>query len=57
MTSDTSQPIQTAPLGRVLELAVIDKDGLHALVCPCHRMLDRWVKAETNEPFDVQSTH
>jgi hypothetical protein len=51
------QPIGTAPFDRDLELAVIDDDGLHALVFPCRRMLDGWLKTETRERLDVYPTH
>ncbi len=39
-----------------LELAVIDADGVHALVFPCRRILRSWVKAETTERVDVHPT-
>jgi hypothetical protein len=51
------QPIATAPFDRELELAVIDTDGPHALVFPCRRVLDGWIKAETQERIDVRPTH
>jgi hypothetical protein len=51
------QPIATALFERDLELAVIDKDGRHALVFPCRRSLDGWVKAGTKQRLDVRPTH
>jgi hypothetical protein len=51
------QPIGTAPFDRDLELAVIDDDGLHALVFPCRRMADGWLKTQTRERLDVYPTH
>jgi hypothetical protein len=51
------QPISTAPFEGVLELAVIDYDGPHALVFPCRRILRGWVNAETKERVDVRPTH
>jgi hypothetical protein len=38
------KPISIAPFDRDLELAVIDRDGPHALVFPCRRILGVWVK-------------
>ncbi|HZQ12458.1 MAG TPA: hypothetical protein VFB31_06580 [Pseudolabrys sp.] len=51
------QPAASAPFDRDLELAVIDRDGTHALVFPCRRVLGGWVKAETRERLDVFPTH
>jgi hypothetical protein len=51
------QSISTAPFDRDLELAVIDEDGPHALVFPCRRILNGWMKAETRERLDVRPTH
>jgi hypothetical protein len=49
--------ISTAPFDRDLELAVLDRDGSHALVFPCRRILHGWVKAETRKTIDVRPTH
>jgi hypothetical protein len=51
------QPISGAPFGRELELAVIDGDGIHALVFPCRRTLTGWMRAGTKERVDVSPTH
>jgi hypothetical protein len=51
------QPISNAPFNRDLELAVIDRDGPHALVFPCRRVLGGWTKGETKERIDVRPTH
>jgi hypothetical protein len=51
------QPISTAPFDRDIEIAVLDKDGAHALVFPCRRVLHGWVRAESNEQIDVRPTH
>jgi hypothetical protein len=51
------QPISTAPFGPQLQLAVIDKHGLHALVFPCRRSRQEWVNAQTNETVNVRPTH
>jgi hypothetical protein len=50
-------PIATAPFGRELELAVIDDDGVHALVFPCRRSLAGWIRGSTKERLDVSPTH
>jgi len=51
------QHISTAPFDRDIELAVIDDHGAHALVFPCRRILNGWMKAETRERLDVRPTH
>jgi hypothetical protein len=51
------KPIYTAPFDRDLELAVIDKDGPHALVFPCRRVLAGWMRAENKQQIDVRPTH
>ena len=51
------QQASTAPFDRDLELAVIDDDGPHALVFPCRRILNGWMKVETKERLDVRPTH
>jgi hypothetical protein len=51
------KPISTAPFNVELELAVLDRDGPHALVFPCRRVLNGWIKAETHEVVDVRPTH
>jgi len=52
------QPISTAPLDCDLELAIFNYDGIHALMFPCRRIHDGWLKAETKERMDhLQPTH
>ena len=51
------QRVATAPFDRDLELAVIDYDGVHALVFPCRRVLGSWIKAENKHKIDVYPTH
>lgn len=51
------QPISTAPFDRDLELAVIDRDGPHALVFPCRRVLTGWIKSATKERVDISPSH
>ena len=51
-------PISIAPaFDRDLELAVIDRDGSHALIFPCRRILSGWANTETKRRIDVQPTH
>jgi hypothetical protein len=54
---DQWQPITSAPFDRDLELAVLDEDGEHALVFPCRRILNGWMKKESGERLDVRPTH
>jgi hypothetical protein len=51
------QNVSSAPFDRDIELAVIDDDGPHALVFPCRRILNGWMKVETKERLDVRPTH
>ena len=42
--------IDTAPLDRDLELAVIDTKGAHPVAFPCRRLADdRWIDVETSK--------
>ena len=50
--------IATAPFDCDIEVAVINRDGTHALAFPCRRVLDGWIDAETNEAIeDFEPTH
>ena len=51
------QPIANAPFDRDLELAVIDKEGPHAVVFPCRRVADGWIDAKTRQRIGVHPTH
>jgi len=51
------QPVSTAPTDRDLELAVINSFGTHALVFPCRRVADGWLKVGTRERIEVKPTH
>lgn len=55
---DTSrwQKIETAPCGRVLQLATIDGE-VHPLEGFCLRHGDTWLDAETLRPVKVTATH
>ncbi len=49
--------ISTAPRGRDIRLAVIDNDGLHALVFACRRVAEGWVDALRGTRLDINPTH
>ncbi len=51
------EDISNAPFDQDLELAVIDRDGPHALVFPCRRVLGGWLDAETGRRIQVRPTH
>ncbi len=51
------EPVSTAPFERDLELAVIDDDGIHALVFACRRINDGWVDAKTGVKLEVYPSH
>jgi hypothetical protein len=51
------QPINNAPFGSDLELAVVNEDGTHALVFPCRRIVGGWMNSATKERLDVRPTH
>jgi hypothetical protein len=46
-----------APFELDIELAVIDDDGVHALVFPCQRLPGGWINAMTGEVIDIRPTH
>jgi hypothetical protein len=46
-----------APYNRDLQLAVIDRDGTHALAFACRRQDGLWINAQTRRPIDVRPTH
>lgn len=51
------ETISTAPYDRDLEVAVIEKDHVHALVFACRRATNGWIKASTKERILVSPTH
>nr|WP_133707558.1 hypothetical protein [Rhizobium sp. BK313] len=51
------QVIIEAPFAEDIELAVIDDEGVHALVFPCQRIPVGWIDARTGEILDVHPTH
>ena len=50
-------PIATAPFNLDLQLAVIEADGVHALVFPCRRGLEGWTRSQTGQRIDIWPTH
>lgn len=49
--------IETAPSNVELELAVIDAEGVHALVFPCRRAPDGWIDARNGRRLAAEPTH
>jgi hypothetical protein len=49
--------ISGASIDQDLELAVIDGEGLHALVFPCRRVDDGWINAQTGSLVAGHPTH
>ena len=50
-------PIATAPRGIDLEVCVIDRQEVHALVFPCRWNGTDWRDASTNNRVDIEPTH
>nr|WP_092149952.1 hypothetical protein [Bradyrhizobium sp. NFR13] len=51
------QGIQSAPDDCDLELAVIERDIVHALVFPCRRRPGGWIHSDTQAVIKVEPTH
>jgi hypothetical protein len=52
------ESIDTAPpFNRDVELAVVDKEGIRALVFPCRRIVGGWMNSHTKVRIDVSPTH
>jgi hypothetical protein len=51
------RPISTAPFDCDLQLSVIEKGEVYALVFPCRQTDAGWVHAKTHEPVYVSPTH
>jgi len=49
--------IDTAPFDRDLQLAVLDRDGAHALAFPSRRIIGGWINADSKRRLDVRPTH
>jgi hypothetical protein len=50
-------PVSIAPSGADLEVSVMDKRGIHALVFPVRKSGTDWVDASTQKHIDIQPTH
>jgi hypothetical protein len=50
-------PIATAPLDRDLQLSVIEKGEVYALVFPCRRTQAGWTNSRTGKIVSVSPTH
>jgi hypothetical protein len=51
-------PINTAPFDRDVELAVIDREGVHTLSFRCLRTADGWINALSHRQlYHVRPTH
>lgn len=51
------RPISSAPLAEDLELSVIERGEVHALLFPCRRTDSGWVNATTKWAVSVAPTH
>jgi hypothetical protein len=50
-------PISLAPQDGDLEVCVIDRDGVHALVFPCRRAGPDWINARSGTFVEIHPTH
>ena len=50
-------PVSVAPADRDLEVCVIDKQGIHALVFACRHRGTDWVDPSTQKRIDIKPTH
>ena len=50
-------PVSIAPPDGDLEVCVIDKGHVHALIFPCHRRGADWVDATSKKRIDIAPTH
>jgi len=50
-------PVSIAPSDCDLEVCVIDRTGVHALMFPCRRAGTEWVDPSTNKRIDIRPTH
>jgi hypothetical protein len=51
------QPISSAPFDCDLQVSVIEKEEVYALIFPCRRTQNGWIDAKTQKPVFVQPTH
>jgi hypothetical protein len=50
-------PIASAPFDRDLQVSVIERGEVHALVVPCRRTQSGWLRASTGEQLFIDPTH
>ena len=54
---DNSLPVSIAPSDTDLEVGVMDKRDVHALMFPVRKSGTDWVDASTKKRVDIQPTH
>jgi hypothetical protein len=54
---DNWVPVSIAPSGIDLEVGVMDRGSVHALVFPVRKSGTDWVDASTKMRIDIQPTH
>ena len=57
MAPDKWLPVSIAPSDADLEVSVMDKRGIHALVFPARKNGTDWVDASTKKRIDIAPTH
>jgi len=50
-------PVSIAPLDMDLEVCVMDRGAVHALIFPVRRNKTEWVDAKTKKRIDIMPTH
>ena len=50
-------PVSIAPSDTDLEVSVMDKNGVHALIFPARKVGTNWVDASTKKRIDIEPTH
>jgi hypothetical protein len=51
------QPVASAPFDRGIQVSVIVKSEVHALVVPRRRTQSGWLRASTREQLFIDPTH
>ncbi len=51
------RPVETAPYGSNLQVAVIEHGEPFALVFPCRREAVGWIEASNEKPLRIHPTH
>ena len=51
------KPIASAPFDRDIQVSVIEKGEVHALVVPSRRTQHGWLRASTREQLFIDPTH